>query len=205
MRNGRHEAILEGLLADPDIARMAGFANSCFKLWSPHVYDDVGEKLRALYEHDLSLKKNWRSNVYPCAAFNFGPCIICKCHRDSGNTPHTWCAIQALGNFDPKKRDICSTILILSALFTHGNTPVAEGETRLSFMQFVPGGLLQFVDNRFMTETQLRKKSKKLWGGGMAEKPGRWRKNLEMICTLDELTAKYVSPSSATKGVAKRK
>lgn len=125
-----------------------------FKLWSPEVYNDVYNVVERLRAHDKKITKNWAALAYPCAAFNFGPQVKCKPHKDSGNSPKTLCAIQAFGKFDPKKgghlyiRELRlvirfpagSTILIPSALLTHGNTPVGPGEIRLSFTQFVPGG-----------------------------------------------------------------
>ncbi|KAF5329146.1 hypothetical protein D9611_013181 [Ephemerocybe angulata] len=185
------------------------YGGATFKLWFPRVYEDVDKKLRALYDHNPSLKakKNWAASVYPCAAFNFGPRVACKMHKDSGNAPHTFCAIQALGTFNAEKGGHLiikelnvhirfpagSTIYIPSALFTHGNTPVGVNETRLSITQFVPGGLIRYVDNGFRTEAALRKKSKKLWREKMKEKEARWEKSLELISTLDELTGKSVA------------
>ncbi|KAF6763616.1 hypothetical protein DFP72DRAFT_1059685 [Ephemerocybe angulata] len=204
MANGRHAEMLEVLVSDPDISRIAGFADSLFKFWMPRVYTDVEEKLNQLYERDPTLKKNWAGSVYPCAAFNFGPRVACKIHKDSGNAPHTFCAITALGNYNPKLGGHLylkelgifiqfppgSTILIPSALLSHANTPVAPHEIRVSFTQFVPGGLIRFVDNGFMTENGLRKKSKKLWREKMAEKEKRWERSRELISTLDELRTK---------------
>ncbi|KAF6743135.1 hypothetical protein DFP72DRAFT_828953, partial [Ephemerocybe angulata] len=208
IRNGRHTAMLERLVADPDITRMASFADATFKLWAPRVYSDVEKKMRALHRHKPSLKKNWESNVYPCAAFNFGPRVACKMHKDSGNAPHTFCAIQALGTFDATKGGHLaikelrihirfpsgSTIYISSALFTHGNTPVAAHETRLSITQFVPGGLIRYVDNGFNTEDGLRKKNKRLWREKMAEKATRWERAGALLSTLDELTQRDIPP-----------
>ncbi|KAF6750834.1 hypothetical protein DFP72DRAFT_817224 [Ephemerocybe angulata] len=194
MANGRHAEMLEVLVSDPDISRIAGFADydkicltlfaALFKFWMPRVYTDIEEKLNRLYECDPTLKKNWDSSVYPCAVFNFGPRVACKIHKDSSNALQTFCAITALGNYNPKLGGHLylkelgifiqflpgSTILIPSALLSHANTPVAPHKIRVLFMLFVPGGLIHFVDNGFMTENGLRKKSKKLWREKMAEK-----------------------------------
>ena len=52
------------------------------------------------------------------------------------------------------------TMLILSATITHGNTPVSNHETRVSFTQFCPKicprGLLRFIDNKMRTEAQFQ-------------------------------------------------
>ncbi|KAF6754966.1 hypothetical protein DFP72DRAFT_812302, partial [Ephemerocybe angulata] len=202
---GRHEEMLKGLVSNPHITRMAGFADAAFKLWSPRVYESVGEELRKLYQHDKTLVKNWNSNVYPCLAVNFGPRVCCKAHRDPSNAPHTLCAIQALGRFNAELgghlyiRELGvyvqfpsgSTILIASALLTHGNTPVTKDEVRLSITQFCPGGLLRFVSNGFHTEDWLRRRNKPLWREKVKEKETRWENELALICTLDELVEMY--------------
>jgi hypothetical protein len=178
---------------------------AAFKLWSPDVYDEVHSALTQICNRDAKLKKNWDSNAYPCAAFNFGPEVRCKPHKDSGNSPKTLCAIQAVGCYDAAKgghlyiRELQlliqfpagSTILIPSALLTHANTPVAKGEVRLSFTQFVPGGLFRYVDNGFKTEKQLKRKSRREYREKVAEKAGRWRRDMGVIPTLKELRERY--------------
>jgi hypothetical protein len=176
-----------------------------FKLWSPDVYKSVRDVVNKLCQHDPGIVKLWDANAYPCATLNFGPQVRCKPHKDSGNTPKTLCAIQAFGRYDPTKgghlyiRELRifirfpagSTILIPSALLTHGNTPVAPSEVRLSFTQFVPGGLFRYVDNGFRTKKQLFKKSKKLYREKMAEKGGRWKRDLETMPTIEQLKKRY--------------
>ncbi|TEB27663.1 hypothetical protein FA13DRAFT_1603367, partial [Coprinellus micaceus] len=205
LKNGRHTEILEALVSNPDLSRMASFADAAFRLWSPDAYESVREVVNKLCEHDPRIVKTWDANAYPCAAFNFGPQVRCKPHKDSGNSPKTLCAIQAFGRFDPTKgghlyiRELQvfiqfpagSTILIPSALLTHGNTPVAPHEVRLSFTQFVPGGLFRYVDNGFCTEAGLLRKSKKLYREKMAEKSGRWERDLKTIPTLKQLKERY--------------
>lgn len=85
-----------------------------------------------------------------------------------------------------------STALIPSALVTHGNTPVAKGEVRLSFTQFCPGGLIRWVDNGFQTQKDMeRRLSKKKFLEKMKLKETRWEKGMKQICTLDELKKEY--------------
>ncbi|TEB26990.1 hypothetical protein FA13DRAFT_1604994, partial [Coprinellus micaceus] len=168
--HGKRSDAMRELVANPDVSRMAVFADAAFKLWMPKVYNDVNSTLNKLYEHDRSLTKNWKANAYPCAAFNFGPRVRCKPHKDFGNAPQTFCAVQASGRFNPMRGGhliikelkifihfpAASTILIPSALLTHSNTPVGAHEIRLSFTQFVPGGLLRYVHNGFKTERRLK-------------------------------------------------
>ena len=48
-----------------------------------------------------------------------------------------------------------STIFIPSASFTHGNIPIASGESRVSITQYAAGSIFQWVENGFRTDTQL--------------------------------------------------
>ncbi|RXW13217.1 hypothetical protein EST38_g12640 [Candolleomyces aberdarensis] len=132
--------------------------------------------------------------------------VCCKGHRDPSNLPHSWCAITALGCFNSEQGGHLvieelrifiqfppgATILIPSALLTHGNTPVGQGEVRLSFTVFCPGGLLRWVDNGFQTQDNLRKRvSKKEFKERMSLKEVRWQEGMAKICTLQQLVDKY--------------
>ncbi|KAJ2922433.1 hypothetical protein H1R20_g14668, partial [Candolleomyces eurysporus] len=197
LSNGKRAQLLEDLVKDPDVCRVASFADSrllvhlgakqqlmlalpffffqnvsSFKTWSLDVYEEVEAKLDRLYKNDPSLHLPFDCCVLPCAAFNFGPQVCCKGHRDPSNLPHLWCAITALGDFNSEKGGHLvieelgifiqfpagATILIPSTLLTHRNTPVGSGEVRLSFTVFCPGGLLCWVDNDFQTQDSLHKK-----------------------------------------------
>ncbi|KAH9920702.1 uncharacterized protein B0H18DRAFT_1086333 [Fomitopsis serialis] len=67
-------AILEGLLQHADVKRMAAFGSAQFS-----------------------------RSVFACTTFNFGPRTCTLDHRDCGNLPFGWCAISALGDFDPQQ------------------------------------------------------------------------------------------------------
>ncbi|RXW13449.1 hypothetical protein EST38_g12404 [Candolleomyces aberdarensis] len=161
-----------------------------FKTWSPKVYEEIENKLEQLYDHSPFLSPPFECCILPCAAFNFGPQVCCK----------------ALGTFDPEQGGHLvieelkifiqfppgANILIPSALLKHGNTPVGEGEVRLSFTVFCPGGLVRWVDNDFQTQEDLRKKvGKKEFNERMKLKETRWQDGLEKICTLQELVDRY--------------
>jgi hypothetical protein len=119
------------------------------------------------------LRRPFLGSPWPTFTLNLGRQVCTIPHRNSGNGFGIPCAITAMGDFDPDfgghlilphlKLIICfppsTTILIPSALFTHGNVPICEGETRSSFTQYCPGGLLHFVDWGFrhaedMTEAE---------------------------------------------------
>ncbi|KAK0447957.1 hypothetical protein EV421DRAFT_1900613 [Armillaria borealis] len=125
-------------------------------------------------------------------------------HRDSLNCPFGWCTITALGRFNPKlgshiilwelrmvvEFPHASTILIPSATVTHSNVPAAEGNLRMSFMQFCPGGLFRFVDNRFRTEEWLFNQDKQEFACIQKDKASRWEMGLGLLSNLTEILEK---------------
>jgi hypothetical protein len=126
--------------------------------------------LRRLYRHYPNLQNPFRSSLYPTFAINCGPCTIAKRHRDFCNCPGIPCAITALGDFNdelgghliiyPLKLIIQfppgSTILLLSASMDHGNVRLShKDETRTSFTQYCPGGLMRHVEWGFRTWKEL--------------------------------------------------
>ncbi|KAJ7355487.1 hypothetical protein DFH08DRAFT_663298, partial [Mycena albidolilacea] len=76
------------------------------------------------------------------------------------------CLISALGDFDPNQGGhlvywdynliICflpgCSILILSAVVTHSNTPIQEDEECFSLIQYSAGALFRWVTNSFCSD-----------------------------------------------------
>lgn len=128
------------------------------------MYEYYENRLGKLFLEDDTLKRPFNS-IFTAASYNLGPQVVCFPHVDFANLPFGWCAITAIGNFDPKKGGHLilwdykliiefppgSTILIPSAIIKHSNTKIFEGETRYSFTQFAAGGLFRWVDNKFQT------------------------------------------------------
>lgn len=153
--NHEHTEMVARLLASKHVQRMASFSDGSFALWNTLVYDYYLRYLKTLFEKMPELRRIFDRSVFPTAAFNFGPNVWTYKHRDVLNCPFGWCAIQALGRFDPTKGGHLvlwelglviefppgSLILIPSATTTHSNTPIAEGDVRASFTQYCPGGL----------------------------------------------------------------
>lgn len=108
----------------------------------------------------------WFKSVFTSVSFNMGPSTISWPHKDTFNLAFGWCAITALGNFDPDKGGHLvlwelgliirfppgSTILIPSALLTHSNVPIQQGEERYSIIQYTSSGLFRWVYNGFKTD-----------------------------------------------------
>lgn len=171
-----------------------------FQLWAPKLYHYYREHMHAV-EAKTGEVRNFPGSVFASASMNFGPRVRSYKHRDSLNLPFGWCAILALGRFDPKVGGHLilwdlklviefppgSTILLPSATLTHSNTSVCEGELRLSFTQYSAGGIFRWVDNGFQTEQELLKSDKGAYEKAMEGKAGRWSMGLGLFSTLDEL------------------
>ncbi|TDL13852.1 hypothetical protein BD410DRAFT_817258 [Rickenella mellea] len=126
------------LLASPSIIRIAGYANYAFQTWAPRLYDAYVHTMDELYARNPQLRPNFDNSIFASATINFGPSAACFPHVDELNMPYRWCAITALGDFDPARGGHLvlwdlkmiiefpagSTILIPSATIRHSNIPV---------------------------------------------------------------------------------
>jgi hypothetical protein len=174
-----------------------------FAAFSPKVYGYYKRHLEAIFDHDRGLKRLFPSHisVYPAAAFNFGPNVWTYKHKDLLNCPFGWCAIQALGSFDPTKGGQLvlweaklaidfppgSLILLPSSIITHSNIPVAKGDSRASFTQYAAGGLFRYVDYNFCTEKELKQSDPSLWKIISEKRADNWKAGCSLIPLLDEL------------------
>ncbi|KAG6835061.1 hypothetical protein H0H93_005200 [Arthromyces matolae] len=170
LSTGSHTAMMERLLANRDVKRISNFVDSAFNIWAPNLYKRYMDTLNPLFHKLPYLRRIIKGCIFPTAAFNFGGNVVTKAHRDCMNYAVGWCAVVALGTFDPSKGghivfpDLkivvefppASVILIPSATLTHANTPVMNGE-RASFTLYCSGGLFRYVVNGFRTESQLAK------------------------------------------------
>jgi hypothetical protein len=172
-----------------------------FATWAPHLYTYYVEHLGPLFKTYPRLQRNFVNSIFACATFNFGPNTCCFDHVDFGNLPFGWCAITALGKFNPTlgghlvlwdlkiviEFSPGSTILIPSGAIRHSNIAICEGETRYSFTN-TAGGLFRWVDHGYQTETSY----KKGWGKvrkAVEEKANeqRWAEGVGMFSTMAEL------------------
>ncbi|KAJ7889895.1 hypothetical protein B0H14DRAFT_2336659, partial [Mycena olivaceomarginata] len=205
--NKHHTRLAEDLLANKDLARMASFASSAFCLWAPRLhgyYADYNARLQTqrLQTGLPPLHRPFPKSVFSCAAFNFGPNAWTFKHRDVCNLPFGWCAIQALGHFDPTRGGHLvlwdlklvvefppgALILLPSATVSHSNVPVQPGDERASFTQFTAGGIFRFVDNGFQTLAQLAAADPGELARLTARRDRRWEEGLELLSTIEELS-----------------
>ncbi|KAF8426479.1 hypothetical protein L210DRAFT_3420663, partial [Boletus edulis BED1] len=161
----------EELRKSPAMQRLAGFQSRVFETYFPKLHQYYTASLSKLYSHFPTLQRPYESSVMPAAAFNLGPATVCRPHRDSANLSFGLCPITALGNFDPKTGGHIvleelrlvitfppgATVLIPSAVITHSNTKIKEGETRYSFTQYAAGALFCYVQNGMQSESQTMK------------------------------------------------
>ncbi|KAJ7309158.1 hypothetical protein DFH08DRAFT_974899 [Mycena albidolilacea] len=81
--------------------RIAHFANILFAVWAPVLFAFYTAQMALLHTWKPSLRLNFLGSVFAACTFNFGPRAICASHLDFANLAWGWCAITALGNFDP--------------------------------------------------------------------------------------------------------
>jgi len=141
-----------------------------FQARAPELHRYYDEQLGKLLDSNPSLKKPFNS-IFTASTYNLGPQVVSAPHLDSANLPFGFCAVTALGNYDPKKGGHfvmwdCklviqfppgAMVLIPSAIITHSNVPVAAHEKRYSFTQYAAGALFRWVDNGFKTNKNLYK------------------------------------------------
>ncbi|KAJ7120482.1 hypothetical protein C8R43DRAFT_900789 [Mycena crocata] len=170
-------AIFASLFATKAIERIVGWTNMLFMAFAPDLHEFYRTNLDQLCEwdrrqtHAKHIIRNFAANlsVFAVATFNFGPATVTFPHIDFANLAWGWCAITALGKFDPNlgghlilwdlrliiRFPPGSTILIPSAILRHSNTCIRRHETRFSFTQFTPAGLFRWVYNDFRTDKDI--------------------------------------------------
>ncbi|KAI0054533.1 hypothetical protein BV25DRAFT_1762217, partial [Artomyces pyxidatus] len=158
-------AAIRRLVRHPAFLRLSAFASSAFSVAAPRLFEHYEEVVSRAQGAQPGLEKPFKNSVFPTATFNFGPQAVTYCHKDHLNVPYGWCAVTALGNYDPTKGGHLylwelklviefppgSTILLPSAILTHGNTPIASGEVRQAFTQYCAGSLARWCMYGFRT------------------------------------------------------
>ncbi|KAJ7326467.1 hypothetical protein DFH08DRAFT_710686, partial [Mycena albidolilacea] len=134
-----------------------------FRAWNPAVHTLYVYILDALTTANSDLRRNFelRLSAFAATTINFGPSTVTLPHIDALNLAWGWCAITALGFFDPDlgghlvlwdlrliiRFPPGSTILIPSAILRHSNISIRSNERRYSFTQYSAAGLFRWVDN----------------------------------------------------------
>ncbi|KAJ3541406.1 hypothetical protein NM688_g6086 [Phlebia brevispora] len=181
--------------------RLAHHQSAAFTQFGPKMFEDYRIKLSALLKKFPALMWNFSGSIFPAASWNFGPNAVTYSHADHCNRAIGWCAITALGQYDPTRgghlvlesfRLIIefppgATILIPSASCIHSNTPIQCGESRMAFTQYAAGGLFRFVDYGFRSWKKLQVEDPALSRQFEVERGSRWAKELKLYSKTSEL------------------
>ncbi|KAJ3780216.1 hypothetical protein GGU11DRAFT_750165 [Lentinula aff. detonsa] len=160
-----------------------------------------------LQEHQArnpSLRPTSPNTVFAATSVNFGPRTETHPHCDAGNLAHGWCAIIALGDYNPNEGGHLllwdlgliirfppgSTILFPSALITHSNVPIQPYETRYSIVQYSGGGLLHWRNNRWCSDkTLLENSTAAQWKMQEDNNKRRWSVSLQKFTWWSDLVS----------------
>ncbi|KAJ7429398.1 hypothetical protein B0H11DRAFT_1768205, partial [Mycena galericulata] len=163
LNSSTNAAICAIMVAHWAIIRIAGFTNGMFYSFAPNLHGFYTDQMRLLQRGAPYIRRLFAEtvSVFMACTFNFGPSTVTLPHVDAANLAWGWCAITALGHFNPDlgghlilwdlnliiRFPPGSTILIPSALLRHSNIAIQQGETRYSFTQYTAGGLFRWVYN----------------------------------------------------------
>ncbi|KAJ7742924.1 hypothetical protein DFH07DRAFT_890801 [Mycena maculata] len=194
------------------ILRIVGFTNGMFQSFSPNLHQFYKTQMRFLFIGAPWLRRIFAEtvSVFMACTFNFGPSTVTLPHVDAANLARGWCAITALGCFNPDiggqlvlwhvdlnliiRFPPGSTIIIPSALLRHSNISVQQGETRYSFTQFTAGGLFRWVYNGsctdkafYLSATAVQIEQRE------ADRAQRWESGLKMFQVWNPKTRTFES------------
>ena len=210
-----NEAIVQETLTHPCFSRIVGFINGeyllhqciahliqhasagAFKLFAPDVHAEYARVLDGILDSDESLTRPFSNSVFAAATFNCGRRVTTLPHTDSHNYAPGWCAVMAMGDYDPRigghlvlwelkliiEFPAGSTVFIPSATINHSNIAVQPHERRYSITQYTAGGLARWVACGFKTLKSLAVDGETLAMCGTE----RWREGVGLLATWGEL------------------
>ncbi|KAJ7315540.1 hypothetical protein DFH08DRAFT_715411 [Mycena albidolilacea] len=163
-------AAMEELLEDPNVVRMTTYPIR--PLFLPYqafcylIFADYHTTKQVLVRKNPGLRRTFTRSPFAAVTVNLGPVSVSLPHTDAANKADGMCLIGALGSFDADKGGqlVCwdydliirfppgCSILIPSAVVTHSNTPIRDGEERFSIIQYTAGGLFRWVANGFQSD-----------------------------------------------------
>lgn len=137
-----------------------------FMAYAYQCYTYSKTTLDKLFDWNPRLRRLYKQTAWAACTVNFGPFTVTFPHVDAANLCFGWCAITALGNFNPASGGHLilwdlglyirfppgSTILLPSALLVHSNAPISVGEERFSIIQYSSAGLFRWVENGFRSD-----------------------------------------------------
>ncbi|KAJ7574371.1 hypothetical protein C8J56DRAFT_979476 [Mycena floridula] len=203
-------SILTTLVMLPCFQRITGYTSGVFALCASQLFQYYGTTLSTVISNDLTgtLAKAFANSVFAAFTFNIGPHTCTWPHTDHANLAFGWCSITALGNFDPNQGGHIvlwnlglyirfppgCTIFLPSAIITHSNLAIQEGETRYSFVQYTSGGIFRWAYNGCQVQTKFMAKATKAqlakWN---QDKSNRWQFGMGLHTKFSELRAGRVN------------
>ncbi|KAJ7727401.1 hypothetical protein B0H16DRAFT_1779481 [Mycena metata] len=186
--------VTDRFLQDIRFQRLAKWANLLFFLFAPLLAAFYQSQMDDLALWKPSLVWNFVGSVFAACTFNFGPHAITVPHLDFGNLSWGWCAITALGWFDPDlgghlilwdlklviRFPLGATILIPSAIIRHSNVPSDPTRSASPSRNTRPGDFSDgFAFENTATKEQKRERAE--------EAKTRWEKGVAMYSTVDSL------------------
>ncbi|KAJ7605330.1 hypothetical protein FB45DRAFT_767179, partial [Roridomyces roridus] len=162
-KNGR---AMDKMLGNVAIGRMCTFPIGPFKSLCYPIYSAYHRNKRSLLARQPGLRGVFPKSPFASITVNLGPFSVSPPHADQGNKADGMCCITALGEYDPDQGghlvlwdyDLIvrfppgCAILIPSAVVTHSNTPIQDGEERFSLLQYSAGGLFRWAANGYKTD-----------------------------------------------------
>ena len=169
--------------------------------FAPNMYAYMRDTIRGLCEEHPHLRRFYKGTIFPCLSVNLGPQVVAKKHRDQNNLADGLCWILASGDFDHELGgqlvlwelrlviDFPSGtgVLIPSAVISHENLPIREGESRTSVTQYAAGGLFRWVEYGFQSWKTLKEKEPERARAIWEERPIRWRRSVGLFSKYTEL------------------
>ncbi|RDX41188.1 hypothetical protein OH76DRAFT_1459245 [Lentinus brumalis] len=160
---GSHADTINSLRDHDVFKRIAAYIDRGFKTFQPDLYEYYEDYMGQLRRACPDLRWNFERNVFAAGTFNFGPQSIASVHTNDKNLAFGWCAVMALGDFDPRKGGHLvlwdlklvmefppgTVMFIPSAILRHSNTTIA------------PGGLFRWVDCGMQTQKSFFEQGRK--------------------------------------------
>ncbi|KAJ7717096.1 hypothetical protein B0H14DRAFT_2412768, partial [Mycena olivaceomarginata] len=164
--SAKNAAAMEELLNQPSVVRMATYPIPHFQALCYPIFANYHTTKQTLLRRNSALRRTFTRSPFAAVTVNLGPVSVSPPHADFGNKADGMCLIGALGAFNADQGGhlVCwdydlivrfppgCSILIPSAVVTHSNTPIQDGEERFSLIQYSAGGLFRWVNNGFQSD-----------------------------------------------------
>ncbi|KAJ7880771.1 hypothetical protein B0H14DRAFT_3434322 [Mycena olivaceomarginata] len=135
--SAKNAAAMEELLDNPE----PHFQTLCYP-----IFTDYHRNKQTLLRENPHLQWTFARSPFAAVTANLGPASVSPPHADFGGHLVCW-DYELIIRFPPG----CS-ILIPSAVVTHSNIPIQDGEEHFSLIQYSAGGLFRWVKNGFQSD-----------------------------------------------------